>query len=120
MPRTEYQKQYWQKYRTRKCRVTIMLSPGEYRLLKARAGKTRKPGEQLWLEAQAYREERYLPPEVVVQQLETVFAMMLRLYDLLTGLQRGPLAQTRVLPETLKRLHQMRASLDQFLNPSRR
>jgi len=120
MSRTEYHRQYWQQYRARKRRVTIMLSPGEYRALKARAGKSRKPGEQLWLEAQAYREDRYLPPEAVVARLDALHAMMLRLYDLLRGVQRGPLGQTRVLPETLQRLHQMRDSLDRFLSPTRR
>jgi len=120
MSRTEYHRLYWQQYRARKRRVTIMLSPAEFRALAARAGKSRKPGEQLWLEAQAYREDRYLPPEAVVQRLEAVFTMMLRLYDVLRGVQRGPLGKTRVLPETLQRLHQMRASLDRFLSPTRR
>ena len=97
-----------------------MLSKAEYRALKARAGRLRKPGEQLWLEAQAYREERYLPPETVVARLDAVLAMMARLHDLLTGLQSSPLARTRILPETLERLHQMRACLDHFLAPVRR
>ncbi len=120
MPRTEYHRQYWQQYRARKRRVTIMLSPGEYRALKARAGKSRKPGEQLWLEAQAYREDRYLPPHVVLARLEAVLAMMLRLYDVLRGVQHGPLGRTRALPETLQRLHQMRDGFDRFLTPTRR
>lgn len=120
MSRTEYQRRYWQQYRARKKRVTIMLTPGEHRALKARAGGLRKPGEQLWLEAQAYREELYLPPEAVVTRLDRLFAMMARLHDVLTGMGQGPLGQMRVLPETLERLHQMRASLDRFLAPSRR
>ena len=120
MSRTEYQRQYWQQYRARKRRVSIMLSPSEYRALKARAGGLRNPGEQLWLEALAYREERYLPPEAVVARLDALFAMMGRLYDLLSGLDHSPLSRTRVLPETLQRLHQMRASLDRFISPSRR
>lgn len=120
MSRSDYNRRYWQEYRTRKKRVTIMLSPGEYRALKARAGGLRKPGEQLWLEAQAYREDRYLPPEAVVARLDALFAMMARLYDLLTGMGQSPLGRTQVLPETIQRLHQMRASLDRFLTPTRR
>ena len=120
MSRTEYQRRYWQQYRARKKRVTIMLAPGEYRALKARAGGSRKPGEQLWLEAQAYREERYLPPETVAVRIDALFAMMARLHDALTGLGQSRLAEMRVLPETLERLQQMRESLDRFLAPSRR
>ncbi|RVT80628.1 hypothetical protein DXV76_21125 [Rhodobacteraceae bacterium CCMM004] len=70
MSRSEYHQQYWQQYRARKKRVTIMLSPSEHRALKARAGGLREPGEQLWLEAQAYREDRYLPAATVVARLD--------------------------------------------------
>jgi hypothetical protein len=120
MSRTEYHRHYWQQYRARKKRVTITLSPSEYRALKARAGRLRKPGEQLWLEAQAYREDRYLPPEVVAERIDGLLATMLRLYDLLSAVRQSPLGRTRVLPETLERLHQMRAGLDRFLSPVRR
>lgn len=120
MSRKTYQRQYWKQYRAEKQRVSVMLTKGEYRALKARAGGLRKPGEQLWLEAQAYREDRYLPPEAVVARLDALFAMMARLHDLLAGIGQSPLAQTEMLPETLERLHQMRASLDRFLTPLRR
>lgn len=120
MSRTQYHRQYWQQYRTRKQRVTIVLSQSEFRALKARAGRLRKPGEQLWLEAQAYREDRYLPPEVVGERIDGLLAIMLRLYDLLVAMRQSPLGRTLVLPETLERLHQMRARLDRFLTPSRR
>ncbi|MDO6732402.1 hypothetical protein Q4577_20425 [Marinovum sp. 2_MG-2023] len=87
MSRSEYHRQSWQQYRARKQRVTIMLSPSGYRALKARAGRLRKPGEQLWLEAQAYREDRYLPPEAVAKRIDGLLAIMLRLYDLLTAMR---------------------------------
>ncbi|MGB1208566.1 MAG: hypothetical protein ACPG7W_05175, partial [Paracoccaceae bacterium] len=85
-----------------------------------RAGGLRKPGEQLWLEAQAYREDRYLPAAVVAERIDGLFAGMTQLYDLLTTAGQGPLRDVPVLAEIVERLHQMRDRLDRFLSPSRR
>ena len=120
MTRTEYHRHYWQDYRRRKHRVSIMLSPAEARALKARAGGLRKPGEQLWLEAQSYREDRYLPAAVVAERIDGLFAMMTQVYDLLTAAGQGPLGQALVLPEVVGRLHQLRDRLDRFLSPTGR
>ncbi len=63
---TEYNRQYWQRYKQRRRRVYGTLTPKQYQTLESRAKVAgRGVFQQLWQESQAYQQQRYLPSTTV-------------------------------------------------------
>ena len=119
MDRKSYQQSYWQSYKAAKKRITLMVSASDYAALQRRAtaaDSTRTAGQQLWIEAQAYREDRYLPPAEVTARIDQLYIELHRLYDLVSQLQRSFVTKPSILPDVLTGLHRVKQAVDQFLS----
>ena len=114
MDRQDYQRLYWPAYCLRKRRVSVTLTTAELAGLVERSG-TRTPGRQLWLEAQAYRQQRYLPTPAVEQKLEELQRAMRQLYSQLTAHQTSILGTLPCYAGSVRGLRQLQQALDQFL-----
>ena len=109
---------YWQAYKRRKRRVSLTLDPLDYSQLCDRAAghqPPRTPGQQLWLEATAYRRQRYLPSATIQPRLDQLLQATRQLSSALQmGATPHPLgsdaealrAQIRFLHQQLRRFVQ--------------
>ena len=120
MNKSEYHRQYWQRYRGQKQRVTVTLSKADYQALCVRAANAdpnRKPGQQLWLESQAYLSGQFLPNADIAHRIDRLYHELHKLYDQLVMAQNSFLARPAKVPEILSSLCQVKTLIDNFVSP---
>lgn len=110
MNKSDYHKAYWQAYKHRKKRVSVVLSSEEYQALKLAAkiaGNTLP--QQLLSESRAYRNKSFIPSQEISAQLTELLSANRTLYQALINLQKSP-----ALWIPIKRLCSLTQSLTRF------
>ena len=111
-PKTKKQTQ-WQQYAQQNRRVTFSLAKQEYNAFAKHATEQgRTPGQQVWLESLAYRNQRYLPTQSIAQQIHELQVSIRQLHSALQ--HRTTLDQ----PVFLQRLRTADHYLQRFVQPT--
>ena len=105
--------QDWQRFTAQNQRVTFSLTKQEYKFLANHAEtQGRTPGQQVWLESLAYRQQRYLPSQVIAQKIHDLQITLRQLHN--------DLQQIDGLndPDFLAKLKQADYRLQRFVQPT--
>ena len=122
MSKTEYHRAYWQRYKTRKQRLSLALDHADFKALKHRADAYGlSPAQMLWQESQAYRAQKYLPPASVAKMIqELTSACRQVLYEISTHeKQKTRLGRFQPFARLKQRLTQLDLMIDRFIQPGR-
>jgi len=112
----EYHRQYWKNYR--KHQVSLTLSPEEYRQWEKAARKNgRKVGQQIKLEAQAYRDQARTPDSVLETKLSELIRIMRGIGNNLNQLAKlsNTVRRLRGIGQTVQLLEQLEQTAEDFI-----
>ena len=129
--RTQYRRQYWQKYSKRIKRVFGSLKPKDYQAVEARAdAHGKKVFEQIWAESRAYCDGRVLPTVELAEQQRVLVQELRRIGNNINQLARLGHLQTKrgeglatepddkVGVETLRQFRRLEAAVIKFSETS--
>ena len=118
MADAQYHRQYWQRYRHKKRRVTLTLSREEYREWEARAkANGRTVAAQIKAEADAYSAQERLPDEALRAELAKLVRILRGIGNNLNQMARHSNVFRRVLNQrqTIDQLVKLEQAAEQFI-----
>jgi len=112
----EYHRRYWKGYTKRQ--ISLTLTPEEYRQWEKAAQKDgRKVGQQIKLEAQAYRDQARVPDSVLETKLSELIRVMRGIGNNLNQLAKlsNTVRRLRGIGQTVQLLEQLEQTAEDFI-----